>query len=59
MGKQLLTNYERAEISLMQEHAKSVWGGIPVDHEWAINTQVWHNYKTKNKLTTNEKRRTK
>lgn len=59
MGKQLLTNQERAEISLMQEHAIYLWGGIPQDGEWAINTQVWKNYKAKNKLISNEKRRIK
>ena len=59
MEKQMLTNHERAEISLMKEHSVLVWGGIPTDHEWAINTQVWKTYKEKHNLKTNEKRRAK
>lgn len=40
----------KEEISLMKKYAHLIWGGIPIDTEWAINTQVWKTFKEKNKL---------
>lgn len=38
---------EKAEIKRLKEHSHLIWGGIPVDIQWALNTQVWKNYKLK------------
>jgi hypothetical protein len=38
---------EKEEIKLLKFHADLIWGGIPKDIEWALNTLVWKTYKTK------------
>lgn len=35
------------EIHLMRKNAYLIWGGVPLDVEWAINTLVWKEFKKK------------
>ena len=35
---------EKEEIKLLKEHAHLIWGGIPIDIQWALNTQIWKQY---------------
>jgi hypothetical protein len=38
---------EKEEIKLLKKYSHLVWGGIPLDIQWALKTQVWKTYKTK------------
>lgn len=35
------------EIHLMRKYAYLIWGGVPHDVDWAINTLVWKEFKNK------------
>ena len=35
---------KKEDIKLLKQHAHLVWGGIPHDIEWALNTLVWKKY---------------
>jgi len=39
---------EKEEIKLLKKYADLIWGGVPLDIEWALKTQVWTTFKNNN-----------